>query len=41
MTKVRAILRAVGAVASLVVAALMRLAKRWASPGAGPRMVFG
>jgi hypothetical protein len=41
MTKVRAILRAVGAVASFMVAALMRLAKRSAGPGAGPKIASG
>ena len=39
MAKIRAILNSLGAVASLILRTLMRVAKRWAAPGAGPRLV--
>jgi hypothetical protein len=41
MAKIRAILNSLGAVASLIVRTLMRVAKRWAAPGAGPKLVSG
>ena len=39
MVKIRVILRSLGAVASLILRTLMRFAKRWAAPGAGPSLV--
>ena len=41
MAKIRVILSALGAVASLLLKTLMRVAKRWAAPGAGPKLVSG
>jgi hypothetical protein len=39
--KVRAILSSLRSLAMLILIALMRAAKRWASPGAGPKLVSG
>jgi hypothetical protein len=41
MTKIRALLSSVNAVASLIVGMLMRVVKRLASPGAGPKLMCG
>ena len=41
MVRIRVILSSLGAVASLILRTLMRVAKRWAAPGAGPRLVSG
>ena len=41
MAKIRAILSSFGAVASLILRTLMRVAKRLAAPGAGPKLVSG
>jgi hypothetical protein len=39
MTKMRAVIRLLYAGASVVLRALMRVAKRLAAPGAGPKLV--
>jgi hypothetical protein len=39
--KIRAIIKSLRAVASLILGALMRVAKRWAAPGAWPKLVLG
>jgi hypothetical protein len=39
MAKIPAILSSLGVVASLILKTLMRVAKRWAAPGAGPKVV--
>ena len=41
MTNMRAVSRLFAAVASFTLRALMRVAKRWAAPGAGPKVVSG
>ena len=39
--KLRAMLRVLVIVASRIMHALTRVAKRWAAPGAGPKLVTG
>jgi hypothetical protein len=41
MTKVRAVIRFLVAAGSSILSALIRVAKRWAAPGAGPKMISG
>jgi hypothetical protein len=41
MTIIRAIIKFLFAVASDSLSTLMRIAKRWAAPGAGPKLVSG
>ena len=41
MLKLRATFGTVSGVASRMMQALLRLAKRWAAPGAGPKLVSG
>jgi len=41
MTKIRALLSSVHAMALLIVDRLTRVAKRMASPGAGPKLMCG
>ncbi len=41
MAKIRAVLISLGAGALLILRTLMRIAKRWAAPGAGPKLVSG
>ena len=41
MAKIQALLSSLGALASLILRTLMRVAKRWAVPGAGPKLVSG
>jgi hypothetical protein len=41
MMNLRAIIRFFFAVASSILNALMRAAKRWAAPGAGPKFMWG
>jgi hypothetical protein len=41
MAKLQATMRFLFAVASRILRALLRVAKRWAAPGAGPKLVTG
>jgi hypothetical protein len=41
MANPRAMINVLRAVASRIVRVLMRVAKRWAAPGAGPKLVTG
>jgi hypothetical protein len=41
MAKIGAIFGSLRAVALLILRALVRVAERWAAPGAGPRLVSG
>jgi hypothetical protein len=41
MANIRAILKPLRTVATRILSALMRVAKRWAAPGAGPKLLSG
>ncbi len=41
MAKLRGTLRILSGMTSRIMRMLMRLAKRWAAPGAGPKLVAG
>jgi len=41
MTKGRTVLGFLVAAASSILSALVRVAQRWAAPGAGPKLVLG
>jgi hypothetical protein len=41
MLTLQAILKPLRTVASRIFTALLRIAKRWAAPGAGPKLVSG
>jgi len=41
MAKIGAMLGSLRAIALLILRALMTVAKRWAAPGAGPKLVSG
>jgi hypothetical protein len=41
MANLRAMIRVLFAVVSRILSVLIRVAKRWAAPGAGPKLVSG